>query len=448
MDTLAAQLPLPGIGTTPPNLDVYVVGARRERRPVADVYDAVHRFSGVPYVVFVLRPGAMQDRALVHRIGCEVDAARWIRHTAVPRLDPPGETPSRRLYVAVEHRPAPTLRRVIAERGSLPAQEVVRLGGSLVDALEEAHALGLVHGRFTPDAVGIADDGPECGAPRVILTGLGLGTVAQCGEFAAGERAFVSPEQLEGCEPDVRSDVFGFAAVLDYAMHGEAGATGGSPAARASVAGVLRAGRSTNPRDRQPSVRALWEELLGALVAAASSAEAARGAAAAGGAVLSAPMPATRRRRAARAYTWWLALPMAAALGWPLARGGAHPPTPTPAPTQVVSGEVALPGVRAVAPPPATAPTPYGAAQPTADAHATGTREGSASSAARLPATSSDVEQPSAKPDAQDTHVSPSALPRVDVPTFVIINAEPVSPRTAARTGEFGDGLPRPRGTP
>lgn len=448
MELHAAPLPLPSVGATPLNLDDYTVGEHRERRPVADVYDAVHRYSGARHLLYVLRPRAMQDRVLVHRIGCEIDAARWLRHASVPKLDRQGETPSRRLYVAVEHRPGPSLRAVVTESGGLPAQEVVRLAAPLVEALEEAHALGLVHGRLTPDAISVTDDGAPLGGSRVVLTGLGLASIGHPGELAADERAFVSPEQLAGEAPGVRSDVFGLAAVLDYALHGEVH-VGDQLAAdageRGTVVGVLRAARSVDSAARPPSVRALWEELLSALVVGTLPSEAPRQPGDAVKTVLPAPPPLTRRR-AARAYTWGLAIPMAAALGWPLARGGAH--TPTSRPSHSVAGEVVPPAVRAPGP-----KRPPALARAVDDQVASGARPTGPSNVRPSDITRPNARQSAAQPAAErpsptrDDAAARTPSQRVEVPTFVIINAE-AAPRTAASPGEFGDRFNPARGAP
>ena len=73
----------PGAAGAATTLGDYALGARLARRPSADVYEAVHAPTGAPRLVYVLRAGAMQDHPLVHRVVCEVDAARWLRHPAI-----------------------------------------------------------------------------------------------------------------------------------------------------------------------------------------------------------------------------------------------------------------------------------------------------------------------------------------------------------------------------
>ncbi|MGZ8413084.1 MAG: hypothetical protein ACXW05_10145 [Gemmatirosa sp.] len=261
----------------------YVLGARLARRAAADVYEAVHVPTGAPRLVYVLRPGAMQDHPLVHRVVCEVDAARWLRHAAIAKVDGYGDTPSRRLYLGVERAPGRTLRALHADGERLPAWRVARLASRLVEALDEAHAVGLTHGRLTPDAVVLAPEAEAAGSPPLVtLVGLGAGAVAFDGEVPPEDRPFVSPEQLAGREADARSDVFGLASLLHLLLAGEAPAevADGAPDAIATSSDashrptgvVLAAARAADPRRRPATVKALWEELLAALVADAAAA--------------------------------------------------------------------------------------------------------------------------------------------------------------------------------
>jgi serine/threonine-protein kinase len=260
----------------------YVLGARLARRPAADVYEAVHVPTGAPRLVYVLRPGAMQDHPLVHRVVCEVDAARWLRHPAIAKVDGYGDTPSRRLYLGVERAPGRTLRALRAEGERLPAWRVARLASRLVEALDEAHAVGLTHGRLTPDAAVLAPEAEAAGAPPLVtLVGLGAGAVAFDGEVPEGDRPFVSPEQLAGRDADARSDVFGLASLLQLLLTDEVPAEvapDAAPAVSTAADGhrpttaVLAAARAADPRHRPATVKAFWEELLAALVSDAAAA--------------------------------------------------------------------------------------------------------------------------------------------------------------------------------
>ena len=57
----------------PTVLGDYQLSPHFVRRAVADVYDATHTPTGGARRVYVLRPGAMQNHALVHQVVCEAE---------------------------------------------------------------------------------------------------------------------------------------------------------------------------------------------------------------------------------------------------------------------------------------------------------------------------------------------------------------------------------------
>jgi serine/threonine-protein kinase len=251
----------------------YTLGARVERRSHADVYEATHAPTGAPRLVYVLRPDAVQDHPFVHQVICEVDAARWLRHPAIAKVDGYGDAPGGGLYVAADLPPGRPLGVVLAEGGRMSPRRVVRMAHRLVEAIEEAHAVGLVHGRLSPTAILVAGEADARQAPLMTLTGFGTGAVALDGDVGADEQPYVSPERLAGRELDVRADVFGLASVLHHALAGEPPADGAADLAPAgagsiadSIADVIAAARAADPKHRPATVKAFWEDLLAALV--------------------------------------------------------------------------------------------------------------------------------------------------------------------------------------
>jgi len=105
--------------------------------------------------------------------------------------------------------------------GPMPQDEVVSLGGQLLDGLEAAHQLGILHRDLKPENVRITNDGRlkilDFGLAKIqeplsaSATTTSLGT--KTGQRMAGTLPYMSPEQLRGT-PDKASDVFSAGAVL------------------------------------------------------------------------------------------------------------------------------------------------------------------------------------------------------------------------------------------
>jgi hypothetical protein len=74
------------------------------------------------------------------------------------------------------------------------------VAGRLVEALDEAHAVGSSTAACTPASVVVLDAAAPTrgGAPSVTLIGLGTGAIDAGDPVAPSERPYVSPEQLAG----------------------------------------------------------------------------------------------------------------------------------------------------------------------------------------------------------------------------------------------------------
>jgi serine/threonine protein kinase len=123
-------------------------------------------------------------------------------------------------WLVMEFVPAPSLATVLAQRGNLKPDVVIRLGAQIASALAAAHAAGIVHRDIKPGNVLLAEDGTakitDFGISRAnneaVLTATGL---------VCGTPAYLAPEVAKGEEPNAASDVFALGATLYTAVEGE-----------------------------------------------------------------------------------------------------------------------------------------------------------------------------------------------------------------------------------
>ncbi len=95
----------------------------------------------------------------------------------------------------------------------MPLDEVAHVIGSLADALDYAHARGVVHRDIKPSNVLITNDG------RPVLTDFGIAkmidaTIITGGSGTLGTPAYMSPEQGKGEPGDARSDIYALGVML------------------------------------------------------------------------------------------------------------------------------------------------------------------------------------------------------------------------------------------
>ena len=91
----------------------------------------------------------------------------------------------------------------LAERlakGALPAEDALRYAIEIGTALKVAHRRGVIHGKLSPHAI--------------ILTRGGVRILRPAKGVDLDALAYRSPEQVAGHEPDWRSDIFAYGAIL------------------------------------------------------------------------------------------------------------------------------------------------------------------------------------------------------------------------------------------
>jgi len=178
------------------------------------------------------------DAQALERFRREAKAASALNHPNICTIYDIGEAEERsaseggpykgpKAFIAMECLEGQTLRERIKERG-IAEDEVVRLGIEIADALDAAHAKGIVHRDIKTANVfvttrghakildfGLAKQTEGNANPGVSM----MATVTSDGMLTSpgitvGTMAYMSPEQARGEELDARSDLFSFGAVL------------------------------------------------------------------------------------------------------------------------------------------------------------------------------------------------------------------------------------------
>ena len=149
-----------------------------------------------------------------------------------------------------------TLATLIASR-SIGDRTAAEIGVALADALEHAHARGVIHRDVKPQNV-LVPDHPEEGSALAKLADFGGArlageeTLTRTGDIV-GTLAYMAPEQADGGEADEQSDLYSLALVLYEGFAGVNPVRGATPAATARSLGrrvpSLATRRPDLPRD-------------------------------------------------------------------------------------------------------------------------------------------------------------------------------------------------------
>jgi eukaryotic-like serine/threonine-protein kinase len=191
-----------------------------------------------------LPPGQLDDHAARERFEREARAASVLSHPHICVLHDVAEHEGQP-FLVMERLQGASLRERL-QGGPLPVAQILRIGIQVADALDAAHAAGIVHRDIKPANVfltergdakvldfGVAQLRPAEGAsaPSEILT---IERLTMPGA-TVGTIGYMSPEQVLGHVADPRSDLFSLGVVL-YEM-----ATGAMPFPGTSMGAVFDA---------------------------------------------------------------------------------------------------------------------------------------------------------------------------------------------------------------
>ena len=152
----------------------------------------------------------------------EAQAAGRLHHSGIVGVFDVGEDPDNRdPYIVLEYVHGETLNRILAREKKLPLEKALQLTCEIAEALDYAHAQGVIHRDIKPANILVTQEGHAKIADFGIAK-LNLAHFTVPGRVL-GTPAYMAPEQLSGEAVDGRSDLFSLG-VIFYAM-----VTGHSP---------------------------------------------------------------------------------------------------------------------------------------------------------------------------------------------------------------------------
>ncbi len=183
---------------------------------------------------------AQQPQAL-ERFRREARAASALNHPGICTIYDIGEQDGR-AFIAMEFIDGETLRSHIHGQ-ALPLEEILKLGIQIAEALEAAHAEGIIHRDIKPANIFVTKRGQakvlDFGLAKLIPKGIAGGDLELGGRsqdsssivgIISGTPSYMSPEQVRGDDLDQRTDIFSLGLLLYEMATGRqafGGGTGG-----------------------------------------------------------------------------------------------------------------------------------------------------------------------------------------------------------------------------
>jgi serine/threonine protein kinase len=248
------------------------------------VYRARHLKLDRDVALKVIAPELSEDREFRIRFQREYEAEVSIRHPNVVRVYGAGAKDGR-LYVTMQYIEGTDLGALL-RGGKLAPSLAARVISQVADALDAAHARGIVHRDVKPANVLIEGEGDDL---HCILTDFGLmknvsaatEPLTKAGSFL-GSCDYAAPEQLLGERIDARVDVYALGCMLYQAVTGQvpfprpvSAATmlahmdepppvvsEAAPEAPPGLDDVVRTAMAKDPEERYPTAGALGRAAL------------------------------------------------------------------------------------------------------------------------------------------------------------------------------------------
>ncbi|HSE21795.1 MAG TPA: serine/threonine-protein kinase, partial [Pyrinomonadaceae bacterium] len=155
-------------------------------------------------------PAKFFDGAVLARFHREVRVARQVSHKNVCRVYDIGEIDGHH-FLSMEYIKGEELSSLLRRIGRLPSDKAVQIARQICAGLAAAHESAVLHRDLKPSNVMIDEQG------NALITDFGLAGLAdefRDDEIAAGTPAYMAPEQLEGKNVTIRSDIYSLGLVL------------------------------------------------------------------------------------------------------------------------------------------------------------------------------------------------------------------------------------------
>ncbi len=206
----------------------YEISARVGIGGMGAVYEGRQPLIGKRVAVKVLLPTLSNEKELVERFLAEARSVNEIRHRGIVDIFSFGQLPTGEHYFVMEFLEGEAFDKIIKKRSPLGLTDALAWADEMLDALDAAHAAGIIHRDIKPSNLFLVNTGR--GKPYVKLLDFGIAKLgALPGESTPQTRAsvilgtpdYISPEQARGKPISPQTDLYAIGCVIFEMVTGE-----------------------------------------------------------------------------------------------------------------------------------------------------------------------------------------------------------------------------------
>jgi serine/threonine-protein kinase len=255
---------LEGANAAAPTLGRYEIVKELGRGAMGTVYlgkdPKINRQVAIKTVRFDDDVDEATMKSVKERFFREAESAGNLNHPNIIKIYDAGED-NEISYIAMELLDGEDLKKYTAKENLLPLPTLVDYMTKIADALDFAHAQGVIHRDIKPANIMLLKDG------TLRITDFGIARIAASSKTQTGTvlgtPSYMSPEQLAGKKVDGKSDLFSFGVMFYELLLGE------KPFEGASIAELLyKIGneKHPDPRSKNPAVPAAVAAIIDKLL--------------------------------------------------------------------------------------------------------------------------------------------------------------------------------------
>ncbi|MEV6599072.1 protein kinase [Actinoplanes sp. NPDC051346] len=225
---------------------------------MGDVWRGTDEVLGRTVAVKILLPALLDEPGFAERFRGEARTMATINHPGVVDVYDYGSD-QQLAFLVMEYVEGDALSRTLSRVGRLTPARTMALVAQAADALQAAHANGIVHRDVKPGNLLVRPNG------TLVLTDFGIARSALVGQLTVagsvlGTASYISPEQASGATATAASDVYALGVVAYQCLSGHRPFDGATPIEIAMK--HVRDNPRPLPGDIPPAVRAIVDRAM------------------------------------------------------------------------------------------------------------------------------------------------------------------------------------------